>query len=241
MEFNPSKCTVIRIAPNKKKPILPTSYSLHGQTLETTPSSKYLGVLISDDLSWSSHVQATVNKGNRTVGFLRRNFRECTTTVRTATYKAMVRPVLDYASPVWDPISQKDVTELEKVQRRAARYVHNNYSDRTPGCVTSMLKTLQWEPLADRRLANRLTMLYKINNGIVDINKAEFYTSGDSRTRGAQRLFQERASHPVLFNSFFPRTLRQWNKLDPKTTVAPSLESFQAGLGRTHGLASLTQ
>lgn len=241
MEFNPSKCTVIRIAPNKKKPILPTSYSLHGQTLETTPSSKYLGVLISDDLSWSSHVQATVNKGNRTVGFLRRNFRECTTTVRAATYKAMVRPVLDYASPVWDPISQKDVTELEKVQRRAARYVHNNYSDRTPGCVTSMLKTLQWEPLADRRLANRLTMLYKINNGIVDINKAEFYTSGDSRTRGAQRLFQERASHPVLFNSFFPRTLRQWNKLDPKTTVAPSLESFQAGLGRTHGLASLTQ
>ena len=153
----------------------------------------------------------------------------------------MVRPILEYASPVWDPITQKDSSELEKVQRRAARYVFNRYSDRNPGCVTDMLTTLNWEPLSERRINDRLTLLYKINNGIVDINKSQFYSAGDSRTRGAQRLFHERSSHPVLFNSFFPRTLRQWNKLDPKTTAAPSLESFQAGLRHDHGLASMTQ
>lgn len=239
MEFNPSKCNVIRIAPDKKKVVLPTSYSLHGQNLETTASSKYLGVAITEDLSWKKHIESTINKGNRAVGFLRRNFRECTTDVKAATYKTMVRPVVEYASTVWDPTCQEDISALEKVQRRAARYVFNNYSDRTPGCVTSMLNTLQWEPLADRRLNNRLSMLYKINSGIVDLNKTQLYTTGDSRTRGAQRLFQERITHPVLFNSFIPRTLRQWNGLPTRLTEAPSLESFQAGLGRRTGPALL--
>ncbi len=231
MNFDPSKCTAIHITPSRNAAVIPSSYSLHGQTLETTPSSKYLGVTINEDLSWSKHINQTVNKGNRTVGFLRRNLRECTTNVKAATYKTMVRPVLEYASTVWDPTCQQDIAALEQVQRRAARYVFNNYSDRTPGCVTAMLQTLQWEPLKDRRCQNRLTMLYKINNGIVDINKSQFITRGDSRTRGAQRLQQECITHPVLYNSFFPRTIRQWNALPPRLTSSPSLESFRAGLG----------
>ena len=51
-------------------------------------------------------------------------------------------------------------------------YVFNSYSDRSPGCVTNMLTRLQWEPLADRRLNDSLTLLYKINNSIVNINKS---------------------------------------------------------------------
>lgn len=241
MSFNPSKCNVIRITPNKKKAILQTSYKLHGQTLETKSSSSYLGVSVTDDLSWGDHIEKTVNKSNRTLGFLRRNFRDCTHTVKEATYKTMVRPIIEYASPVWDPTSQKYTSEIEKVQRRAARYVFNSYTDRSPGCVTNMLTTLQWEPLAERRLNDRLTLLYKINNNIVNINKSQFYTASDSRTRGTQRLFQERTSHPVLYNSYFPRTMRQWNKLNSKTTAAPSLESFQAGLRHDRGLALMTQ
>ena len=42
---------------------------------------------------------------------------------------------MDYASAVWDPHKQKDIQLLEKVQRRADRYVHN-YTDISPGTVT---------------------------------------------------------------------------------------------------------
>ena len=45
-----------------------------------------------------------------------------------------------------DPSNQGDIEALEMVQRRAARYTFNNYTDRTPGCVTSMLVNLKWEP-----------------------------------------------------------------------------------------------
>ena len=53
MEFNPSKCNVIRIMPNEQRKVLTYSYFLHGQTLETS-ASKYLGITISSDLSRSS-------------------------------------------------------------------------------------------------------------------------------------------------------------------------------------------
>jgi len=53
MSFNPSKCTVIRAVPKGCKPI-PTQYQLHGQTLETVEGSKYLGVTLTETLSWDT-------------------------------------------------------------------------------------------------------------------------------------------------------------------------------------------
>ena len=78
IEFNPSKCSVILIMPNEQRKVLTSSYLLHRQTLETTSASKYLGITIRSDLSWSTHVQDVAAQGNWTAGFLQRNFRECT-------------------------------------------------------------------------------------------------------------------------------------------------------------------
>ena len=228
---------VLHVFPNKKptkkwKPII-HDYHLHEQKLSETRSSKYLGVSFNYDLSWSDHIQNTATKGNKTLGFLRRNFRRCTPSVKATTYKTMVRPILEYASTVWDPAEGDtgDVNSLERVQRRAARFVVNNYTDRTPGCVTSMLKDLKWEPLSDRRSTNRLQMLYRfLNNSNLNTNSA-FIKSSDPRTRGGNNLFQDHSNHPALHNSFFPRTIREWNSLPTEVTGAPSLDLFSTGLG----------
>jgi hypothetical protein len=36
----------------------------------------------------------------------------------------------------------------EQVQKRAARFVYNNYRSKEPGCVTNILDALNWEPLS---------------------------------------------------------------------------------------------
>ena len=101
----------------------------------------------------------------------------------------MVRLTLEYAWTVWDPHKQKDIRLLEKVQRRAARYVSNNYTDRSPGTVTSMLEYLKRTSLEHRRRQILLWMLHKIDNGLVDINSASFFRHSYPRTRGTQRLY----------------------------------------------------
>ena len=162
MSFNASKCNTIHILHSKGKAALKFNYKLHGQTLESVKSSKYLGVTINDQLNWTEHVDNIAAKGKMKVGFLRRNFKECTQITKAATYTTIVRPSLDYASSIWDPHLEKDKESLEKVQRQAARYVFNNYTDRTPGTVTTMLTNLNWESLERRRRIQRLLMLYKI-------------------------------------------------------------------------------
>ncbi|XP_070196706.1 uncharacterized protein [Littorina saxatilis] len=143
----------------------------------------------------------------------------------------MVRPTLEYAATVWDPHLEQEKAPLEKVQRRAARYVFNNYTDRNPGSVTTMLNKLYWDSLETRRQNMRLVMLYKIKNSLVAIAAAAYTFPSDPRTRGAGRLHQEYALHPALSNSFFPRTISEWNKLPTLVSSAPSLESFRSRLG----------
>jgi hypothetical protein len=46
--------------------------------------------------------------------------------VKSAAYTSMVRPTMEYASSVWDPTNRKKIENLEKVQKRAARFVFNN-------------------------------------------------------------------------------------------------------------------
>ena len=76
------------------------SYTLEGYDLENI---KYLGVTITNDLRWNTHVSSVCTKANRTLGFLKRNLCSCPQEVKEAAYKGLVCPVLDYGSSVWDP------------------------------------------------------------------------------------------------------------------------------------------
>ena len=142
----------------------------------------------------------------------------------------MVRPVLDYASLVWDPHKHRDIKILEQVQRRAARYVYNDYTTRTPGCVIAMVRDIGWESLQDRCSIARLSLLYKMHHGLVDVDTSSYLPQGDRRPRGSRGFFQERINSEVYYNSSFPRTIREWNNLPGDVTTAASLEEFRASL-----------
>lgn len=93
-----------------------------------------------------------------------------------------------------------------------------------------MLQDLKLTDLNTRRKHNRLHMMYKINSKLVAINKNKYLQQSDKRTRGAHKFYQPRANHPALYNSFFPRTVKEWNELPPHIVYAPTLENFKAGL-----------
>ena len=67
--------------------------------------------------------------------------------LKESAYKGLVRPILEYGSSVWDPQSILLQDELEKVQKRAARFVTGNYVDYETGSITGILKQLKWESL----------------------------------------------------------------------------------------------
>ena len=104
-------------------------------------------------------------KAKKTLGFLHRNINISSTTVKEPAYKSLVRPSLEYACSVWDPYTTENITQLEQVQRRAAKYVTNRYHNTFS--VGNMIGHLNWQSLADPRLV----MLYKISHELAAIPK----------------------------------------------------------------------
>ena len=212
MRFQPVKCNMMQLTRKQIKKIH-ASYTLEGTDLKNVESIKYLGVTITSDLRWNTHVSNVCTKTNRTLGFLRRNLYSCPQEVEEAAYKGLVRPVLDYGSSVWDPPGVVLQEELESVQKRAARFVTGNYNYET-GSMTGILGQLKWESLKKRRKDNRLILLYKGLKGKASVPTVDLVPKARRCRNQHSMAFQTPiANTDVYKGSFFSRTIRDWNAL----------------------------
>jgi len=116
---------------------------------------------------------------------------------------------------------QKDKQQLERVQRRAARFVTGDTA--WTSSVTSMLKDLGWESLKDRRRDIRLALFYKAVHGLTAISTIHILIRADERTRSSHpyKFRHITARTSVYHNSFFPCTVPDWNLL-PIEAVMPA-------------------
>ena len=141
MSLNPKKCEFLRIT-NKKYPVT-SNYFIDSSPIKEVPHSKYLGVIIDNKLSWNPHIQHITTKATQVNAFLYRNLRQCPTSVKNSCYKSIVRPIIEYASSVWDPHTTISIQKLESIQKRAARFCFNNFSKY---CSVSSLHFSTWSP-----------------------------------------------------------------------------------------------
>ena len=116
------------------------------------------------------------------------------------------------------------------VQRRAARFVTNNYD--WGASVTDMLHHLQWEPLQDRRNNFRAITMYKIVNNLIDCSPPEGCLQlSNSVTRGHPLRFTQLQTNVDSYKySFYPYTITLWNSLPNTVVTSTSLESFKMKL-----------
>ena len=228
MSFHPDKCNVLRVS-RAKNPMM-FNYSLKGQNLEAVNTAKYLGIDLSNNLTWNSHIDRTVKKANNMLGFLRRNLRVSNSDTKAAAYKSIVRSNLEYCASTWSPYTTSGKHKLEMVQRRAARYVTNRYHNTSS--VTEMLLELDWESLESRRVKIQLTLLYKIINDLVDIPAPAYLTPTTTKTRAnhSKKYRQFPSKCDAFKYSFFPRTVPAWNALPANVAEAPDLVTFKQEL-----------
>jgi len=127
LRFYVSKCKSMLISRKRNPPQCPV-LSLCGQVLEQVECFKYLGVLLTSDLTWSKHTECICAKVKKLLGMIYRHFSEYSNPdTLLHIHESMVRPHLEYASQVWDPQLQKDIRLLEGVQK----FLHLGCVERT--------------------------------------------------------------------------------------------------------------
>lgn len=195
-------------------------YKLGQSTLEVTSCHAYLGVDITNNLTWNSHISRITSSANRSLGFIKRNLYTCTKPIKETAYLSLVRPLLEYSSSVWDPYTKDLTNKIELIQRRAARFVVNDY--RYTSSVTKMLKDLNWSSLKDRRTVARLSILHKARQGLLALPVDEVLQPVQRHSRHLHCNSYRRipANKDVFKFSFFPQTVLDWNNLPyPLTTI----------------------
>ena len=235
MEFHPKKCQVIRITNKIHKKV--HTYNIHGIQLEETDSAKYLGITIDNKMNWNTHINNICNKANATLGFLRRNIYMCPPKVKEKCYEVYVRPTLEYCGSVWDPHTKSNIDKIERIQRRAARFVLNDYNYENNN--NQNLRNLEWIPLEERRAKNKVKLLFKAQSDLLSIPLNHLKRNNRSTRLKSNSSYQVPASRvDSHLHSFYPSTIRLWDKVPESLKSLNSVDNFAKSLEgvtlRTH-------
>ena len=98
---------------------------------------------------------------------MRHNIKTRMSKVPEMAYNTLVRPQLEYASAVWDPHNKNQISQIEQVQRRAARWTVSNFDRKAS--VTKIVQDLGWHTLDQRRADARLCLFFKILHGFIGL------------------------------------------------------------------------
>lgn len=209
--------------------------SIEGSAISSVPVIKDLGIFISQDLKWTHHVNHVFKTASLCSYQIIKSIKTKNIWILIKLFKTYVRPKLEYSTSVWSPHLLGDIKKIESVQKRFTKQACNrsnipftSYQDR--------LYKLDLKSLEYRRIYFDLLLIYKIINGLSDMNfedyfvfrKKSYVLRGNSRKIDTLFFFKT----PQWRNSFFTRAVKYWNSLPDKTASSLTLALFKRSLSQ---------
>jgi len=212
----------------KKYPSHPPTLVIGSSTLERVYSYKYLGLRLTSTLCWSDHINDIFIKAKKLIGMLyRRFYKNMDLQSLFQLYLTLVRPHTEYASQVWYPYLQRDIQQLERVQKFALRMCSKQWDLG----YEELLNLFNIPSLDDRRKYLNLCTMYKIVHDHVYFLHGVFVPRVTTlRSASKLVLHQPFARTSSFLHSFVPHTCALWNNLPSNITHACTLSAFKFSL-----------
>ena len=178
-------------------------------------SHKLLGPIFSSDCNWHAHIDYVKTKAWSRINVMRKLKFQLDRKSLERIYFSFIRPLLEYASVVWNNCTQYGSNELEKIQNGAASIVMGAMK---LASFHSLYTDTGWESLTSRRENHKLMLYYKMQHGMTP----EYLSSLVPPTVGSTARYPlcnesdlqtVPAKSQQYFNSFLPSVTRAWNGL----------------------------
>ena len=238
MSFNTSKCKIIHVGRNNPN----YDYTLNSEILQTSDTEKDIGFNIHSSLKPSTHCNIVAKKAQTTLSLISRNFHYRDKKTFVNLYCQHVRPILEYASPVWSPWLECDKKVVEDVQKRMVRMI-SGLSGQT---YEEKLKEIGLHSLEYRRDKADMVQVFKMLKGIDNVDYSNWFeTYGDvgSNNRPNTRLsnepmniIQQRCNGDIRKHFFSMRVVPKWNNLPNEVKNCETVPAFKTNYDRLHQL-----
>jgi len=126
LSLNSSKTKYILFHSNHKKKALPSILPIirtDKTTIERTKSSKFLGVLIDENLSWDPHINTINTKISKNIGLLYKSRPFLSFNNLKLLYFSFINSYLSYANIAWASTHKTKLSSLYKRQKLASRII----------------------------------------------------------------------------------------------------------------------
>lgn len=209
------------------------SYKIEENILPAENEHKDLGILFSSNFTFHSHINNIINLSYKSLGFVMRN--SCKFKVKTIIilYNSIVRSKLEYAAVIWNPVTNKYILLLEKIQNKFLKWLYyrlyNDYP--TYESYRTMLQYFHFTSLQIRRNCQSLNLLYKIINNKLDCVGLFYYITlyaPKLKTKFRNLFYIPRTNTESHKNSPVFQMLQLYNKLHPH----PNVDIFNMNFSR---------
>ena len=157
----------------------------------------YLGVELTNNMKFKKNIDSITAKASRFLSFVKRNLRHCPKAEKERAYQTLVRPKLEYSSPVWNPQLQ-----IEQVQRNTARFILNRTFNRQNPTSVTMLENLDWPTFRGSSQRDLVVLMYKVVNNLVAV-PVTFISPRSPRYTNCIRFIPYHCKLNIYQHSFF--------------------------------------
>ena len=206
MEFNSLKFELIRYGRNEELKEQTCYVSPEWELIEEKKLVKDLGITLSQDCLFKQHLSNIIESAKRMSSWILRTFETREKIPMLTLYKSLVRPLLEYSSPLWSPIAKGEIQRLEEIQQsfiRKIKGVSHNYH--------TALEQLNLYSLERRRQRYLAIQIWKILEGLApnlnEINGIK-QQHGISHRRGRECHIFNLTQTPSHLQAIRKQTLR---------------------------------
>ena len=212
---------------------LPGQIMFDGTSLKRVHNSKFLGIIIDEDLSWKPHVNNVCSIVSRNIGIINKLKQSFPHSILKSLYYAIVYPYLTYGILAWGNANKTLMERILLLQKKALRIICNTDYRAHTSCLFSSSKILKINEIYSLQLG---VFMFLLNNHelpcIFDsmFLKNQHFHSYPTRQSGSFHLPRTRT---LFANHIFTFTgPKLWNAMPQNLTQLKSVHTFKRNFKR---------
>ena len=203
--------------------------SIDNIPIKQVSTTKSLGILIDNNMTWHSHIDKLSKKIASGIGAIKRIRPSVSPEILHYIYNALVQPRFDYCSIVWGNCGKTLSERLQKLQNRAAQILTSSSYDAD---ARYLLQQLGWKDLITQRQIQVASMVFKALNDLAPDHLSSMFTERSTSGYVLRDSTNKLIKCPLprtnyLKRSFSYRAATLWNSLPCNLRQEKSLNRFK--------------
>ena len=223
LSLNVSKTVYLLFSGRKTLNNIPPLY-LSNQLIQRKNSTKFLGLIIDDKLSWKDHTSILQGKLSRLSGVFYKIKNYLPSSALKTLYYALVHPHLSYGLVFWSSVNKAQFNKLFRLQKKFIRFIANSGRLAHTNSLFCNLSILKLEDL------KKLEMAKFVFKDICGPNFFNFSTQSSLHshyTRNHSFLSLPRPRTNLLLRSVFYEGPKIFNSLDRDIKTSNNVNTFK--------------